>query len=267
MRNTVELPVLVRGAGIDLLLIHGAAADHTTWSLQLGALASRFHVIAYDRRGTDTAPLPEGITDYSVGAHAADAAEVLEHHASAPAIVCGSSFGAVVALELLRTRSELVRGAVLCEPPLGRGQTPPVPSQFLDALERRRRELGDAAAVELFLQTVLGSDGFARLPRLALRRCVQLADAICADARALASYTPRYAELEGVSTPTLLLAGERSAAFYRPALETLNEVLGRSRLIVLPGAGHMLHVDAHRALHAELIGFATELSEQSRSPS
>src|SRR5438270_8597305 len=103
------LHVVRAGAGAPVVLVHGSAADHTTWSIQLHSerLRARMELVAYDR-----APWPR-----SVEQHAADLAALCDE-CGAPVVVVGSSFGAVVALELCRARPALVRGAVLLEPPL-----------------------------------------------------------------------------------------------------------------------------------------------------
>ena len=77
------LHVVRAGSGHRILMIHGSAADHATWSIQLaGPLAQAFSLIAYDRR----------VDAPSVEAHADDAIAVLADDPE-PAIVIGSSFG------------------------------------------------------------------------------------------------------------------------------------------------------------------------------
>jgi pimeloyl-ACP methyl ester carboxylesterase len=73
---------------------------------------------------------------------------------------------------------------------------------------------------------------------------------IRADAVALLAYRPRYAELAAVTTPVLLLGGERSARWYGRTLEALHGALGNARLEIVAGAGHMLHAEAPRRFHA-----------------
>ena len=57
-----------RGSGPPALLVHGAAADHATWTLQLHGLDDAFTLVAYDRR------VGQGITTED---HADDAAALL----------------------------------------------------------------------------------------------------------------------------------------------------------------------------------------------
>ena len=61
---------------------------------------------------------PTGYRRTTVEEQSEDAAALIESAAEAPAVVCGAGLGAVIALDLLLRRPELVSGAVLIEPPL-----------------------------------------------------------------------------------------------------------------------------------------------------
>lgn len=233
-----------------MLFIHGSAADHTTWSIQLASpLRHRFTLIAYDRRR-------DAVT---VEDHAADAAGLLEREAGR-AVVVGSSFGAVIALELVRTRPELCAGAVLIEPPMAASDTQATASTaFLAEFDRRAAEQGGPAAGEFFLRFVLGDAAFDRMPRAFQERSAQKWAEIRADSAALLAYRPRYAELAAVQTPVLLLGGDRSASYFRATLDALLAALPHARLEIVTGAGHMLHAEAPRKFADLVTAFAAEL--------
>ncbi|MGN6103896.1 MAG: alpha/beta fold hydrolase [Kofleriaceae bacterium] len=246
---TRALHVVRAGAGPRALLIHGSAADHTTWSIQLASLRERFAMVAYDRRAGEV----------TIEDHAGDAAALLAEQPE-PALVIGSSFGAVVALELIRRGAAPCAGAVLIEPPLAASDdAPAVPDAFLAEYDRRVAEQGGPAAAELFLRTVLGDPAFERMPAAFAARSKAKWAEIRSDSAALLAYRPRYAELAAVATPVLLLGGARSAPYFRPTLEALRAAIPGARLEIVPAAGHMLHAEAHRRF-AELVGaFAAEL--------
>ncbi len=138
-----------------VVLVHGSATDHTTWSIQLGSsLADRFELVAPDRNFTRS----------TVAEHAADLAAVVGE----AALVVGSSFGAVIALELARTQPARVPGMILIEPPLPPSDDPELASgqrAFYAEFERRIADEGGPAAGEFFLRTVLGPEAYERIPQ------------------------------------------------------------------------------------------------------
>lgn len=229
-----------------MLLIHGSAADQSTWSIQLaGSLRERFTLIAYAR------PLAPTVEEQ------ADHARAL---LDGPALVVGSSFGAVIALDLVRRYPAVCAGAILIEPPMQASDDAPSESTaFFTEFDRRVAEQGGPAAGEFFLRMVLGDAAFERMPRSFRERSAAKWEAIRADSVALLSYKPRYAELASVDVPVLLLGGDRSAAYFRPTLDALARALPRARLEIVSGAGHMLHAEASRRFAELLIGFAAEI--------
>ncbi len=233
-----------------MLFIHGSASDHLTWSIQLSSatLREKFELIAYDRR----------VSASSVEDHAGDAIGLLDD--GEPAILAGSSFGSVIALEIMRTRPDLVRGAVLIEPPMAASDDLAAASvAFLGEFDRRVTEQGGPAAGEFFLRMVLGDAAFERMPKAFQERAASKWTEIRADSGALIAYKPRYRELAHVTTPTLLLGGDRSAPYFRETLDALLQALPHARLEVVPSAGHMLHAEAPRRYAEHLISFAASL--------
>lgn len=277
------LHVVRAGVGPRVLFIHGGAADRTTWSIQLATLRDRFAMVAYDRRTGDV----------TVEEHAADAAAFLESEGEwagkgeragegervgegdpagegervgegsgerGRALVVGSSLGAVIALELIRTRPELCAGAVLIEPPLAASDdAPALPAAFLAEYDRRIAAEGGPAAAELFLRIVLGDAAYDRIPEVFQDRSKAKWAEIRSDTAALIAYRPRYAELRSVDVPVLLLGGARSNPYFRPTLEALRAHLPAARLEIVAGGGHMLHAEAHRRFAELVTAFAAEL--------
>jgi acetyltransferase/esterase len=111
----------VRGSGPLLVLVVGGNGDPTVFEPLAGLLAPRWTVLTWVRRGFVRSPAEEGpagrVDDDKLAADVDDAATLIERHGG-PAVVLGSSSGAIVALELLVRRPDLVRTVVAHEPPL-----------------------------------------------------------------------------------------------------------------------------------------------------
>ncbi|CAI4215802.1 unnamed protein product [Parascedosporium putredinis] len=101
-----------------LLLIAGANGDATIFQQIAVPLSEHFTVVAYDRRGFSRSEL-QGPQNYEtrLATDADDARRLIEHLSKTPAIVFGSSSGAVVALTLLIRHPSAVRALIAHEPP------------------------------------------------------------------------------------------------------------------------------------------------------
>ncbi len=225
-------------------MIHGSAADGSTWSVQRAGLTKQLTMLSYDRSSELC----------RVEAQADEAAEIVRSEVPGPCAIVGSSFGAIVALDLARRFPELVSTLILCEPPLAPSDSlAPVPDGFACRFDSLVAREGGEAAAEFFLRCVLGDSSFERMPKTYRHRSMAAWRQIRADMVALGAYRIRYDELrDEVKSPVLLLGGERSADFYRETLDALHWALPGSELRVLRGAGHMMQVDAHRQFNAIL---------------
>jgi acetyltransferase/esterase len=112
-----RLHIETRGSGPLLLCVVGGNGDPTVFGPLADLLAPRWTVVTYVRRGFVRSPVDGEVGEDKLGADVEDAAALIERHGG-PAVVLGSSSGAIVALELLVRRPDLVRALVAHEPPL-----------------------------------------------------------------------------------------------------------------------------------------------------
>jgi pimeloyl-ACP methyl ester carboxylesterase len=162
----VEIAWTERGRGQPVLLIHETAATGAAWEPVVEALAEQARAIAYDRRGWGDSSAPDDYRRTTVEEQSEDAAALIEAVADAPAVACGAGIGAVIALDLLLRRTELISAAVLIEPPLF--QLLPGATEALSQ-DRRRLEIAAGAGenvIELYLSGALPAlgPGAGRIP-------------------------------------------------------------------------------------------------------
>jgi len=109
----------VVGTGPALLLIPGGSGDVSPFQQLARALAVRFTVVSYDRRGFSRSVLDAPPDDSKrIEVDSADAHRLLGEISDGPAYVLGSSSGAIVALDLLSRYPQQIRRVVAHEPPL-----------------------------------------------------------------------------------------------------------------------------------------------------
>ncbi|MEW9554342.1 alpha/beta hydrolase [Nonomuraea sp. NPDC050783] len=112
-----ELYYEVRGSGPVLLTILGGGSDAAMAAPLAEALAARYTVITYDRRGFTRSPLSGPPGEQRVEEHADDALRLLDASGGTPALVFASHSGALIGLDLLARCPDRVRRLVAHEPP------------------------------------------------------------------------------------------------------------------------------------------------------
>lgn len=124
--GTVEAPgarlfYQARGAGPCLMMLCGGAAGAGGFDTVAPYLAADYTVVTYDRRGLSRSPLDDPGQDPSItiATHSEDVHRILTSLGAAPAMVFGSSIGALIGLDLLVRRPGDVRLLVAHEPPIG----------------------------------------------------------------------------------------------------------------------------------------------------
>jgi len=254
--NGTSLHVQEAGEGPAILFIHGMCGDADVWNGQLELLGGEFRCVAYDRRGHTRSALGEGV-ERSVELHADDAAALIEALDLAPAVIVGSSGGARIGLDVVRRHADLVRGAVLSEPPIlslladggaefrekvGPALRPaPTPQEAVNAfflyvdpetwraMPDPRRETYRANHVELF--------GDLQMP----------------------PYAPTLGDLARIDVPVRLLTGDRSVPLFGEIARAVAGAIPGAELVVLEGATHATYFFQPKAFAEAVRSFASAL--------
>jgi pimeloyl-ACP methyl ester carboxylesterase len=229
-----------------LLLVHGAAADHTTWRASGPRLALRRAVFAMDRRGRGASG--DGADgEYSIEREYEDVAAVAATVAArtdAPAIdVAGHSYGGRAALgaSLL---TEAVRRVVVYEgAPVPHGMSYR-PAGLVDDVRAALDRGDNEAALVAFLQGIVGlsdaaMDAYRREAVWPAR--VAVAPTILREIEAEASPAGGIDRLGRVTEPVLLLLGSVSRSPFRIGTDALAGRLLDARVEVIQGAAHAAH--------------------------
>ncbi|KAL8343386.1 hypothetical protein RB598_004636 [Gaeumannomyces tritici] len=155
--NGAVLAFSCLGSGPLLVAVPGANGDAVVFDRLAPALARNFTACTYDRRGfsRSTAEGPQDLTmPVRLHADADDLAALIAHLSpSAPALVFGTSSGAIVSLDLLSRHPDAVGFLVAHEPPLtaalGAGAGAQVQAVFANVADVYAAQ-GAAAATRAF---------------------------------------------------------------------------------------------------------------------
>ena len=228
----VEIAWTARGEGSPVLLIHETAATASVWDPLAEALSGEFRAIAYDRRGWGASSEPDDYRRTTVEEQSEDAAVLIEETADGPAIVCGAGLGAVIALDLLLRRSELVSAAVLVEPTLL--QLTPLATEALSE-DRRRIEMAAANrenVVDVFLAGALPSlgPGVVRTPEATAAAAGERPRSVMAELGIPAGWRMPLPNLESAERPSVLVTCDSTPPLLREAANSLDARLAQTTM-------------------------------------
>jgi len=242
-------------AGADaplVVLVHGSLDRHTSFARVRARLMETCHLVSYDRRGyalsRDAQPPAEHMSD-----HVDDLEAVV---AERPCTFAGHSYGGDVVLAFAERRPDLVRSAVVYEPPLAwlewwphHGSQPP---QF--------RNVTGAEAAESFLRRMIGDRRFELLPMRVREDILGDGDALLAELTSIRLDPPPF-EPANITAPVLVICGAASDERHRRAASYLADSLPAGSLHAVGEAFHGGHL-SHPAEFARLILAAVALASE-----
>jgi pimeloyl-ACP methyl ester carboxylesterase len=245
--NGIELEYEVRGAGEPVLLIDMLIADCFLPLLTEPALAHRYQLIRYHKRGwvgsTHTPP------PVSIGEHAADAAALLDHLGVRRAHIAGHSTGASIGAQPALDHPEKVHTLTLLEPTL---VSLPLGGAFLKAAGPVFEAYGSgdhSGAIAMFVAAASGLDWETcralleeRIPGV-VTQSVKDADTFFGiELPALTEWTFGPEQAAAIRRPVLSVIGAETQPLWLEIAAFLRSSLPQVEELTVEGAGHLLHI-------------------------
>jgi pimeloyl-ACP methyl ester carboxylesterase len=254
----IEIAWSERGQGSTVVLVHETAATGSVWAPLVEALAQELRVVAYDRRGWGESSQPDDYRRTTVEEQSEDAAALIEATAEEPVVLCGAGVGAVIALDLLLRRAELVSAAVLIEPPLL--QLIPVATEALSQ-DRRRLEVAAGnreSVIDVYVSGGLPAlgPGVARTPGETAAAARRRPASVMAELGIPAAWRMPLAGLASADRPSAVITAESTPSLLREASSALTARLAQvsAREVNSPQA------PPHVGAPAEVASVVAELS-------
>jgi 3-oxoadipate enol-lactonase len=255
--NGIRLHYELRGdAGTLVVLTHGLGGDLSFWDAHVEALAKHHRVLRWDLRGSGASDRPPG--PYDPALFARDLAALLAVVGAARAHLVGHSGGGVVSQRFALDFPERTESLVLAS----------TSSEVGEKASRAWHRLADGVERNGF-----GPDrdpdprGFSpafaaahpeMLRALAERTRRNDPAAYAAQARAFGSYAWT-AELAAIDAPTLVVQGLDDVMTPPGGSVILARGIHRSRLLMLPGAGHNLPLEMPSLFTSTVLAFLAGL--------
>lgn len=243
------------GGGPPLVLLHGFFGDSRVWRRQLDDLSNGFEVIAWDTPGCGRSSDPPEtfrMPDYARCLFAFIEAIRLERPH-----VLGLSFGSTLALELYRQQPGACKTLVLASAYAGWSGS--LPREVVQ--QRLAKTIPDLDLSPNEVVNIYNIPGL--LTESAPQAVVDENAAIMRDFHpaGMKAMTHALAEadlrdmLARMDVPTLLLYGDRDVRSPVSVGQALHDQIPGSRLVVIPGAGHLSNVEEPERFNAEVRAF------------
>ncbi len=248
--NGIHLNVECLGQGPAIVLLHGFTGSNRNWRAILPAFTARYRVIAVEMPGHGLSDSPSNPDRYALPQLAQDLDSLLAELEISRAAVLGYSLGGRIALNFALTYPARLACLLLesaspgLPSPMERADRVQADCQLAEFIESH----GLAAFVERW-ESIPLFESQSNLPetaRLALR-----AQRLENNPRGLAnslrgagtgSQASLWDELGRLKLPTLLLAGQLDTKFCQVAAR-MHELMPDSRLEIVAGAGHSVHLE------------------------
>ncbi len=258
--DATEIAYHAAGDGAPILLCNGLGGSWMAWKHQIRYFQERHRFLSWDYRGLYRSGPPPSLDAMTVEDQCRDALAVLDHAGEESAILFGWSMGVQVALELIRTHPERVRGLVLINgvaghpwktvmniglmgdllPPVirGIGSVPRIAEALTRRVVAMPEAVGWAKRVGLAART-LDEDIFQELAAsfsdLDMKRYMRTLELLGEhDASPI---------LSEIDVPTLFIAGDRDLFTPRAAMEKMARSVPGAELMVVPGGTHYVAVE------------------------
>jgi pimeloyl-ACP methyl ester carboxylesterase len=202
-----------------------------------------------------TAPLPE-MTFPALSLVLRDA---LDARGIGRATLVGHSMGGMIAQDFVATFPDRVAKLVLYgTTPIFGGRDPSFAKAFLKARLGPLEGRGMTEAAPDMLAGVFAEGADPEAVRKAAAAMAAIPEAVYRETLRCLTTFDRRADLARIAVPTLLIAGELDQAAPAKTMRRMAEAIPGARIVVVPGAGHMVHLERPDAFRAALMPFLSE---------
>lgn len=243
-----------KGEGPPLILVHGWPLTSREWRRQIDGLSDEFTVVAWDAPGAGRSSDPP--ESFRLPDWADCLAGFIEALGLERPHVGGLSWGGGLALELYRRHPTVARSLILVSAYAGWGGS--LPAEVVKERLRlmlRNAQLPPEDWAPALITTLLTDRARPEL----VDELGSIIAKFHPDATRVALSAFAEADLRDVlphiNVPTLLLYGGDDVRSPRHVWEPLHSSIPGSELVVIPGVGHMINMEAAERCNAEMRAF------------
>jgi pimeloyl-ACP methyl ester carboxylesterase len=248
--NGIRMAYTDQGQGPALLFVHGFPLSRGTWSRQVQAFSATHRVIAPDLRGlgeTEATDGPTAMTRFAEDVHA-----LVQHLGLGPVTLAGHSMGGYIALAFAKAYPQALAGLVLVGTKAG-ADTPEA-ATARRALAARVQAEGTSVVVDAMAPKMLAADNTDPVLAAAVRGYMKLATptGVVGALLGMAERPDMGPSAGQIRTRTLVVTGTGDVIMPPAESEALAKAIPGAQLELIPGAGHLVALEAPEAFNAVL---------------
>jgi len=242
-----------KGTGAPIVFLHDGLVSSAGWEGPFEELAKSFRAIRYDRRGFGRSEPPKG--PYS---DVDDLNAILETLRIGRAVLVGCSNGSRLAVDYTLAHPDRVEALVLVGPVIS---GLPYSEHFLRRglanyrpmfQEKSREKLIEAWVQDPYLTDSRDTQARTRLRELLTKSPGPLTAAV---PESRPPDRPALGRLAEIHVPTLILVGESDIPDVHAHAGVLEAGIHGARRMIVPGAGHLIHLEQPGLLTREILLF------------
>lgn len=238
-----------------LALVNSLGTDARIWDGVVALLADRYRLVSYDKRGHGLSDAPDG--DYTIDDEVDDLAGLLDHLAIGRLALAGISIGGMIGQAFALRSPQRLQALVLCDTAAKVGDAALWNSRIAAVRQGGMCSISDAVMARWFAEAFRHGQPddlagwqtmFERMPAEGYARtCAALRDTDLTDA------------IEGITTPTLVVAGEQDLSTPPDLVRATARKIPGARFEIIAGAGHIPSIEQPRALATLMTRFLQEV--------
>jgi pimeloyl-ACP methyl ester carboxylesterase len=254
------------GDGFPLVLAYGLGGNTTEWQPQIPVLSQNHRLIVWDPRGHGRSDSPASAEQYTQEIFAEDLKGLLDHLAIQRAYVGGLSMGGGVATRFTIKYPDRVAALLVFDSASAAGQETPEQSRRMrEEIIRLAETQGMEAVAEYSMENNPNISHTAEQgaeQREAIRQMYLSLNPVgyAHSTRMILNAVFDSLQLEGIKTPTLVLAGRQDPALS--PCRFIHEKIADSKLVIIPGAGHLSNLDQPEAFNQAVMEFLTTVDRE-----
>ncbi len=241
--NGLSLGFIQKGKGESLILLHGGVSDSRYWQEQIDSWSKGFNVIAWDAPGCGVSDDPP--KSFSLADYADSLAGLIDHLGIKHPHVLGLSFGGGLAIAFYQRYPKIPQTLILVSAYAGWAGSLPKDEVARRVQNARVQAKMDRDSVsEAWLPSLFSSSATQQMKqrvKSVIRDFHPEGMLVMLDAFADADLR---GVLPTIKVPTLLLYGEEDVRSPIHIAKELHDLIPTSELIIIPGIGHLVNVEA-----------------------